>query len=112
MPVLKAFSQLLYFSVELAMFVSLAYVGFHANAHPLGQYLMGLGLPLLAIILWGLFAAPRSAYRLEPPFRALFALVLFGVTAFLLYRFGLVKIAVVFGLVALLSQLLALSLKQ
>ena len=112
MQILKGFNQLIYFLVELAMFASLGYVGFRANAHPLGKYLTGLGLPLLAIILWGIFAAPRSAYRLEPPVRALFALVLFGVTAFLLYRFGLVKIALVFGTVALLSQLLALALKQ
>lgn len=112
MQILKGFNQLVYFLVELAMFASLGYVGFHFTTHPFGKYLTGLGLPLLAIILWSVFAAPRSAYRLEPTYRALFALVLFSVTAFLLYRFGLVKIALVFGVVALLSQVLALALKQ
>lgn len=112
MQILKAFSQLMYFLVELAMFALLGYVGYYANAHSLGKYLTTLGLPLLAIILWGIFAEPRSAYRLEPPYRALFALALFGITAFLLYRFGLVRVALLFGVVALLSQLLTLALKQ
>ncbi len=112
MQILKGFNQLIYYLVELAMFASLGYVGHYANAYTLGKYLIALGLPLLAIILWGIFAAPRSAYRLEPPYRALFALALFGITAFLLFRFGLVRVALLFGVVALLSQLLALALKQ
>ncbi len=100
------------FLAELMMVASLGYIGFHTYSHPFGKYLTGLGLPLLAIILWGIFAAPRSAYRLESPFRTLFALVLFGITALLLYRYDQVGIAITFGSIALLSQLLALVLKQ
>lgn len=112
MQLLKGLNQVIYFSLELCMFVSLGYAGFHNSQHPYGKYLMGIGLPLLAATLWGIFAAPRSAYRLDFPYRSLFALTLFGFTALLLYRSGHPRLAIVFGLLALASELTALVLKQ
>ena len=56
-------------------------------------------------------AAPRSTHRLESPYRFLFALLLFGLTALLLYRTGHLRVAISFGLIALTSELLALLLK-
>ncbi|GAB4021240.1 YrdB family protein [Spirosoma koreense] len=112
MELLKGFNQVLYFLVELSMFSSLGYLGFRSDLPVWGKYLAGIGLPLLAATLWGIFAAPRSAYRLDTPYRAVFALLLFGLTALLLYRTGYPRLGITFGLTALGSQLLALVLRQ
>ena len=112
MQFIRGFNQVVYFILELTMFGSLAYAGYHSVRHPYGKYLLGIGLPLLAIVLWGFLAAPRSAYRLALPYRSIFALTLFGLSAFLLYRTGQPRLALIFGIIALGSELTALLLKQ
>ena len=94
------------------MFASLGYVGFHSTTHPYGKYAAALVLPLIAIVLWGIFAAPRSDYRLEPLYRSIFALTLFGITALLLYKMGNTRLALTFVGIALASELVAVWLKQ
>lgn len=111
MQIIKGLNQLIYFLLEQCMFFSLGYTGFRSTSHPYGKYISAIGLPLIAIILWSIFAAPRFPYRLESPYRSLFALTLFGLTAILLYRIGYTHLAIAFGVIALVSELIALVLK-
>ncbi|GAB4020457.1 hypothetical protein GCM10028808_61670 [Spirosoma migulaei] len=112
MQLLKGLNQIVYFLIELSMLVAFGYVGFHSSQHPYGKYVLAIGLPIAAATLWGIFAAPRSAYRLEFPYRTLFALTLFGLAFLLLYRTGYPRLAITLAVVALTSELIALSLKQ
>ena len=112
MALLKALNQVIYFLIELSMLGSLAYSGFQSSQHSYEKYLLGIGLPILAATLWGFFAAPRSEYRLEFPYRSTFALTLFGVAFFLLYRTGHSRLAISLGIIALASELTAVVLKQ
>ena len=112
MQLIKGLNQVVYFLLELSMLGAYGYAGFHSSQHTYGKYLLGIGLPLIAAILWGIFAAPRSAHRLAFPYRTLFALTLFGVAFLLLYRTGYPHLAITLGIVALASELIALSLKQ
>ena len=82
MAVMKNLIPVLYFLVELGMLAALAYTGFHSSRAALVNFVLGIGFPLLAATLWGVFAAPRSVYRLDYPYRILFALSLFGLTTF------------------------------
>ncbi|WP_420148289.1 YrdB family protein [Spirosoma sp.] len=109
MPLIRAIHQAIYFMVELSMLASLSYAGFSSAYH---NYLLGIGLPLSAIILWGIFAAPRSTYRLDLPYRSLFTISLFGLSAFLLYQTGQAHLAILFGSIALLSEIIALLLQD
>lgn len=112
MQILKGLNQIIYFLIELSMLGSLGYTGFQSSQHTYGKYLLAIGLPLVAATLWGIFAAPRSDYRLAAPYRSLFALTLFGLSFFLLYRTGQARLAITLGIVALASELTALVLKQ
>ncbi|WP_227687202.1 YrdB family protein [Spirosoma arboris] len=98
--------------LELSMLASFGYAGFHSSDRPYRNYLVGFGLPLVAAILWGIFMAPRSNYRLGSPYRSFLALMLFGISAFLLYRTGHMHLAIVFAGIALVSELTAVALKQ
>ncbi|MVM37082.1 DUF2568 domain-containing protein [Spirosoma sp. HMF3257] len=106
---LKVLNQVIYFLLELSMLASFGYTGFQSTQHPFGRYLVGIGLPLLAATFWGIFAAPRSNYRLEPPYRTVFALTLFGSSAILLYRTGHTGLAIAFAVLALVSELTAMA---
>lgn len=69
-------------------------------------------LPLIAAVLWGFLAAPRSRHRLQQPYRMLFATMIFGAAVFLLYKSGIITIAIVFAVLVVINQLLLLILKQ
>ena len=112
MQLIKGLNQLVYFLIELSMLGSFGYAGFQISQHPYGKYLLGIGLPLLAAVLWGIFAAPRATHRLDVPYRSLFALTLFGLAFLLLYRTGHTRLAITLGITAVLSELTALLLKQ
>lgn len=88
MSLFKLLHHLLAFALELAMLAALGYRGFYGDKKTPEKYLWGLGLPLLAVVLWWVWAAPKSAHRLEQPYLLVFKLVLFGVAAFGLQRSG------------------------
>jgi hypothetical protein len=52
------------FALELAALAALAYWGVHTGRSPLADVALGVGAPLVAAIVWGRWAAPRSARRL------------------------------------------------
>ena len=112
MNIIKQINQLLVFLVELGMLVSLGYAGFHMGKSILIKYVLAIALPLIAAIIWGIWEAPRSQYRLHQPFRSLLALLLFLSAAFLLYRTGKSGIASIFGIAAIITHLLALVLES
>lgn len=112
MQLLKGLNQILYFLLELGMLGSFGYAGFQSSQHPYGKYIIAIGLPLVAATLWGIFAAPRSGYRLEFPLRSLFSLTLFGLAFFLLYRTGQTRLAITLGILALASEVIAIAFKE
>lgn len=112
MQLIKFINQIIAFLLELFMFISLAYLGFQNGKTVLLKYLLTIGLPLIAIILWGLFAAPNSSYRLEHTPRIFFELVLFLSTAILFYKSEHTTIAFTFGVIVLLCEATAFFFKQ
>lgn len=106
MQLVKLIHQLVAFSLEIGILITLGMWGFHEGKFILTKYLFGLGMPLLAACLWGIWAAPKAAYRLQLPPRLLFGLTLFALAAFLLYRLGHLTAAIAFICVAILSALL------
>jgi hypothetical protein len=100
------------FLLELCMLFSLGYYGFNCGADKIWRLILMISLPLIAIVLWGYFAAPRSANRLPIPYRILFELSLYFITSFLLYKAGSHNYAFILAGTAVLSELLAWSLNQ
>lgn len=92
------------FLVELGMLAAMGYWGFYTHTG-ISAWLWGLGLPMAVILLWSIWAAPKSDRRLKMPYRACFAGALFGLAAFLLYRAGQEVCAIVFMIVSLASML-------
>ena len=65
------------FTLELAALASLSYWGFAEHDGGL-QWLLGLGMPLLAAVVWGAFVAPKASRPTTDPVRLLLELAIFG----------------------------------
>jgi hypothetical protein len=65
------------FFLELAALSSMAYWGF-AEHDGAVQWLLGIGAPLLAAVVWGAFIAPKASRPTTDPVRLLLELAVFG----------------------------------
>jgi len=112
MSVIKSLHLLLALLLEIAMLFALAYYGFHITGSEGLRFLVGIGLPLLAIALWGLWAAPRAKRRLPFTCLIIFKLILFLGTACLLYSVGRHQWAFIFGSSAVINELLEIFFRE
>ncbi len=94
------------FFLETAMIISFGYFGYQYPQTMLMKYVLMIGFPLIATILWGFLAAPKSKYRLQKIPRTIFALTLFGAAIFLLNSTGKTLLAAVFAILVVINQLL------
>jgi hypothetical protein len=92
---------LLAFLSELAALVALAAWGWSAGSGA-GRWLLAAGLPVVAALLWGAFAAPRARFDLPAAARAVQVVVLGGAVVALLdlghpWAAALLAVAAVLG---------------
>lgn len=101
---LKIINATVVFVIELVMFGAFAYFGFQIGDGGLEKYAFALALPLLAVVIWAYWAAPKSKKRLAMPYLAVFRLFLFLLAAYLLYRCGQTKFALILAVVSAVTQ--------
>lgn len=98
--------------LELVVIVALGYFGFVVEASWPGKIGLGIGLPVVAIVIWALFGAPRSRRRLKGfPF-LLLQIIWFGSAAVALYFAGQPILALIFALLFVLNTILAYAWDQ
>lgn len=107
MTLFKNLNKGLSFLLELVMLAALAYWGFTIGSSTLVKVLLGVGAPLVAIIIWGIYNAPRSARRLPTGPRILLELLMFTVTALALVHAGQPTSAGIFFVVVVVNLVLA-----
>lgn len=112
MDAIRAANLALAFFLEIAMLVALGYAGWAATDIWWLRYLLLIGWPALAILLWAIWAAPKSGRRLPGPALLIFKAAIFGVTTFLLWAAGASPAALLFGALAAIHLGLAVLLKQ
>jgi hypothetical protein len=88
MLALKAANLALRFLLELCLLAAFAYWGFQSGGQTMAKIALGIGVPLLAAVIWGFFMAPKSSRRLRDPWRLLAELALFGLAAAALASIG------------------------
>lgn len=82
---LRAINLGIAFLLELCMLAALAYWGVSTGGETLGKVVLGVGAPVVAAVVWGLFLAPRATITLGQPWRALLEAVVFLAAAVALY---------------------------
>jgi hypothetical protein len=106
MIVLKYANLALAFLLELCALAALGYWGFVTGGGLPAKIGLGVGVPLLAAVLWGVFESPRASLPLPEPWHLLFALAFFGCASAALYAAHHARLALVFALVVILNQVL------
>ncbi len=100
------------FVLELLALVALGYWGFHLNAPVPARVLAGIGAPLAAAVLWGLFASPRAAVALPTLGKAAVQVLVFAAAVAALAAAGRWMWTAVFGAVAAVNAALLLWWQQ
>lgn len=100
------FNDLLRFLLEVFAIVTLGIFGFVAFALPWPGVLLGIGLPLVAILLWALFRSPKAVFRVDPFVKALVEIAVFSSAAIAWWVMDQPVIAVVFAVVAAVSGII------
>src|SRR5690348_15674728 len=100
------------FLLEMVMLTSFGFWGWQAGHSLMLSLLLAAGLPLVAAILWGVFAVPGDRSRsgkapvpVAGPFRLILELLLFGGATWVWFLSGFALAAASFGLIVCLHYL-------
>ena len=99
------------FLLELCALGALGYWGVRAGGVPVAKAALGIGAPLLAAVLWGLFAAPRAPASV-PIMGLVVKLLVFGSAAAGLYATGHRALAAAFALLVVANAILVRTSRQ
>lgn len=106
LTVLKNANLALAFFLELGVLVALGYWGFQMGQGTIAKIGLGIGVPLMAVVVWGLFGAPKAAWHLNGPWRLILEVVFFGSAAVALFISGQRVLGGAFALVFVLNHAL------
>ena len=99
-------NDILRFFLELFAFVSLGVWGFLAFPLPWPGVLVGIGAPLLAILVWALFVSPKAVFRIDAFGKAIVEIAVFSAAAIGWWTLGQPIVAVVLAVVAAVSGII------
>lgn len=112
MQILKYINLTLAFLLELGMFAAIGCWGYRQGTTVVSKYAIGITLVLLASVLWGILAAPKSKNRLPFVQRLVFELAMFFTASFLLYQCNQPLTAAGFAILACITIALSFIWKQ
>ena len=104
---LRTANLALSFGLARVMLGALAVWGIVTGDTAPSRWVLGLGSPVLAAVIWGIWLAPRSDLRLDMPWLVTAQLVIFAVAAAALYGAGYFGFATSFVLLVMLNVTLA-----
>ncbi|MGG1676244.1 YrdB family protein [Neobacillus sp. NRS-1170] len=106
MEALKAINLGIRFLLEIIVLVILGYWGFHVSQGTIIKILLGIGTPLLAAVIWGMFGAPKAPYVLSGFSFLLLEIIIFGLPVVVLYFNEKQTLAFIYGLIVVINLVL------
>jgi len=101
---LKTINQTVAFLIEIAMLFAFGYYGMNRPWNLLPKLLLTITLLAVVILLWAIFAAPKSERRLQRPYLTIFSLSMFLISAFLLFQSGQSNAGILLATLAIVTQ--------
>lgn len=110
--VLKWINLALTFVLELSLLAAYAYWGFHAGKTPVMKVILGIGAPLLAVVIWGAIMAPKSPMKLQGAAYLVVKCVLFSLAVAALIAAGQTPLGIILAVVFVINTILLYVWKQ
>lgn len=101
-PAHVSVNDVIRFVLELFAVFSVSFWGFAGWPAP-WNIVVGLAAPITVILLWGLFRSPKAVFHIDAFGKALVEIVVFASVVFAWWTLGQPIIAVVFGVIAVVS---------
>ena len=112
MAIIKGSNLLVRFLLELCMLAAVGYWGFEIGSGAAMKIILGIGLPLLIAVVWGLLLSPKATYPLRGISRELLELTLFGSGAVALFASNLLVLGWAYTILVILNKILMVVWKQ
>lgn len=112
MEMLKGVNLAVTFILELCLLVAFGYWGFMAGYVPRLKIELAIGMPVVVVIFWGLFMAPKAVWRLPSPWHEIAEVVIFALGTIALFAAGQTTLAILFAVVFAINFVLRLVWKQ
>jgi hypothetical protein len=106
LELIKSVNLALRFLLELCALGALGYWGFKTGSTTLTKIGLGLGVPLVAAVVWGVFVSPNAPVQLPGLLVLIFQVLVFGSAAAGLAATGHRTLAGIFALVVVANTLL------
>jgi Protein of unknown function (DUF2568) len=104
---LRGANLALAFLLELCALGAFGYWGFKTGSTTFSKFGLGIGAPLLAAVVWGVFVAPRAAVPAPELLRFVIQVLFFGSAALGLATTGHRTLAGVFVAIVVVNAILA-----
>ncbi|QHC74373.1 DUF2568 domain-containing protein [Rathayibacter sp. VKM Ac-2805] len=99
-------NEILRFLLELVALATFALWGFASWDLP-WNIVLGIGAPVVAALIWALFLSPRAVLAIDVYGRSLIELLVMGAAALAWLDLGQPVVAIVFGVLAVVSGVIA-----
>jgi|SRR5215207_5965090 len=106
MELIRGANLLLRFLLELFALGALGYWGFHTGSERITKAVLGVGAPLVAAVVWGMFVSPRAPVQLPGVMVLVLQALVFGSAAAGLVAAGHRMLALVFVVIAMINAIL------
>jgi hypothetical protein len=106
MVALKGTNLVLRFLLELCLLAALGYWGFHVAGGRVAKAVLGLGVPVAMMIVWGMFMSPKARVPLPGPVHLGMEVAIFGLGAAALFGAGQLRLAWLFVAAVVLNRVL------
>jgi len=109
---IRLINLLVSFLLEMGLIILAALWGFQQGESSLMRYVLVIAVPAVIILLWGIWAAPKSKRRLKNPARTILKLAMMTLAVFFSYATGHRGWALFFAVITILNVSLAYLFSQ
>ncbi|MCM3570159.1 YrdB family protein [Neobacillus mesonae] len=112
MAALQNINLAIRFLLEICALMALGYWGFHTGNGKVTKALLGVGVPILIAVIWGVFGSPKAKFKLSMTPQIFLELVVFGIPVIALLVVGKTQLALIYGICVVINRLLMIVWKQ
>lgn len=112
MVLIKSVNLVVRFLLEICALIAISYWGFKTGQGMFFKLLLGVGAPLVAVLIWGMLGSPAAPYRLDVPLRIGLEILINGAATLALITTGKGSLALPFVVVIIVNKILMIVWEQ